>query len=68
MPFINITVGPMTKEKKKELIEKLVDASMAVTGASEQSHTVVIHEMPLDALSIGKTTVEEMVAARERMK
>lgn len=68
MPFINITVGPMTKEKKKALIEKLVEASMAVTGAAEQSHTVVIHEMPLDALSIGKTTVEEMVAARESKK
>ena len=68
MPFINITVGPMTKEKKKALIEKLVDASMSVTGAAEQSHTVVIHEMPLDALSIGKTTVEEMRASRENQK
>lgn len=65
MPLINITVGQMTKEKKKELIEKLVDASVEVTGALEQSHTVVINEMPLDALSIGKKTVEEMIAERD---
>ncbi len=62
MPILNVTVGPMTKEKKKELIEKLVDVSVEVTGAPEQAHMVVINEMPLDAISLGKKTVEEITA------
>lgn len=62
MPFINITVSQMTTEKKKELIEKLVDASVEVTGVPEKFHTVVIQEMPEDAIGVGKTTVAEMKA------
>jgi len=62
MPFINITLGEMPKEKKKELIVKLVNASVEVTGIPEQGHTVVINEVPHDAISMGKTTVEEMIA------
>ncbi len=65
MPFINVTVGPMSKEQKKELIVKLVDASVEVTGAPVHAHTVVVNEMPHDAVSVGKTTVEEMIAEME---
>ncbi len=64
MPIINVTVGELSKEKKKELIEKLIDVSVEVTGAPESSHMVVINEMPLDAISLGKKTVEEIVAGK----
>ena len=64
MPIINVTVGELPKEKKKLLIEKLVTASMEVTGAPESSHMVVIQEYPLDALSLGKKTVEEFIAEK----
>ncbi len=64
MPIINVTVGELTKEKKKALIEKLVSASMEVTGAPESSHMVVIEEYPLDALSLGKKTVEDYLAGK----
>jgi len=65
MPIINLTVGTLTKEQKKELIERLVEVSSEVTGAPEQSHMVVIQEMPLDAVSLGKKTVEEIVASHQ---
>ncbi len=64
MPIINVTVGELSKEKKKELIEKLIDVSVEVTGAPEAAHMVVINEMPLDAISLGKKTVEEILAGK----
>lgn len=62
MPVITLTAGEMSKEKKKELIRRMVEVSSDVTGAPAQSHTVIIHEMPLDAVSVGPKTVEEFIA------
>lgn len=62
MPVIQVTTGPISKENKKKMIEKMVDVSMEFTGAPEMAHNVIIHELPGDTLSLGKKTVEELVA------
>lgn len=62
MPTINFTAGKLTKEQKEELIKSLVETSMRVTGAPEQAHTVLIHELPEDSMGMGKQTVEAFKA------
>lgn len=60
MPIINVTSGPMTIEEKKELIKRMVEVSMEITGTPEHGNSVLITELPLDALGIGKKTAAEV--------
>ena len=62
MPIINVTLGKLTTEQKKEMIVKMTQVSMDVTGAPESAHAVLINELPNDALSLGKKTVAEVKA------
>lgn len=59
MPIINMTVGHLTKEQKKDLIQSFTEVSMRVTGAPEAAHTIVIQEFDDDAMGLGKESVEE---------
>ena len=61
MPIINVTATPLSVEKKKVLIERLTQVSVEVTGAPEQFHTVVIHELSPDSMGVGKKSVQEIV-------
>jgi len=61
MPIINVTSGPMTVEEKKELIKRLVEVSMEITGTPEHGNSVLITELPLDAMGIGKKTAAEVL-------
>jgi 4-oxalocrotonate tautomerase len=62
MPTISVKSTPLSKEQKKELVERLTQVSVEVTGAPEQFHTVLIHELAPDSMGVGKKTVEEIVA------
>ncbi|MCM1991193.1 tautomerase family protein [Oceanirhabdus seepicola] len=64
MPVINVTSGPMTTEEKKELIRRLTEVSMEITGTPEHGNSVLINELPLDALGIGKKTAAEVFAQK----
>lgn len=64
MPVINVTSGPMTTEQKKELIRRLTEVTMEITGTPEHGNSVLITELPLDSLGIGKKTAEEVFAEK----
>ncbi len=68
MPVIQVTSGPISKENKKKMIERIVDISMELTGAPELAHNVIIHELPVDTLSWGKKTVEEIMNEMSKSK
>lgn len=59
MPTINVTVAKLSKDQKKDLIKSFTEVSMRITGAPEQAHTVLIHELDDDSMGIGTKTVEE---------
>lgn len=61
MPVIAVTMAPATKETKKELITRLTETAVEVTGIPIQSFTVTLHELPTDSLGVAGQTVEEML-------
>jgi len=66
MPVINVTSGPMTIEEKKELIRRLTEVSMEVTGTPEHGNSVLITELSLDSMGIGKRPASEVMAERAK--
>ncbi|WFD11809.1 tautomerase family protein [Tepidibacter hydrothermalis] len=60
MPVINVTLSPIPEEQKKELISRLVEVSMDITGTPEHGNAVIITELPLNALGVGKKTAAEV--------
>lgn len=60
MPVINVTLSPIPEEQKKELISRLVEVSMDITGTPEYGNAVMITELPLNALGVGKKTAAEV--------
>jgi len=64
MPLIRVTTSPLTIEQKKEMVRQMTEVTMEVLGAPEQAHIVLIDELPLDALGMGKLTVAEMVESK----
>lgn len=61
MPTIKITSTAMSSEKKAELIRRMTEVSMDVTGAPEQFHTVLIEELPADAMGVGRKSVAKII-------
>lgn len=59
MPVINITLGKVSTEQKKELVEKLTTAAMEITNIPEQEFTCIINELPYENLGRGRQTVKE---------
>jgi len=60
MPVINVTLSAISKEQKKELIRRMTEVSMEITGTPEHGNTVIITELPLDSMGIGKKSAEEV--------
>jgi len=61
MPVIRVTGSPLSKEQKQQLVRQMTEVTMDVLGTPEQSHIVIIEEMPYDALGMGKLTVADMI-------
>lgn len=65
MPVINVILSKIPEEQKKELISRLVEVSMDITGTPELGNAVMITELPMDALGIGKRSAKEVFAERQ---
>ncbi len=65
MPIIRGTYGHLTKEKKAELIKRLVEVSVEVTGTPEHAHYVVLEEVAPESFGVGTKTLEVVM---EEMK
>lgn len=65
MPLIKGSFGPLTKDKKSELIAKLTDVASEVTNTPKEAFLVIIEEFGLDAIGSGGKTIEKIV---EEMK
>lgn len=64
MPLIRVSTSPLTTEQKKEMVYRMTEVAMEVLGAPEEAHIVLIDELPLDALGMGKKTVAELVESQ----
>lgn len=65
MPIIQVTMGKLERKKKRELITKLTETAMEVTGIPEHAFSCAIHELESDAFRLGKKTVYDI---QEEMK
>ncbi len=63
MPIITIDIGPITRDQKIGLIEKLTAAAVAVTKIPERAFTVVINERDDDSIGVGGKTLGEVKKA-----
>ena len=64
MPMINITIGPLEKEMKKEIIKKVTNTMVEITGVPEDKFMTAIHELSYDNLSLGTKTVSELLQGK----
>lgn len=60
MPIVQVCMGATTKEKKKELIEKLTEVVSDVAQLPKQSITVIIDEKHPDNIGAGGLQLSEM--------
>jgi len=66
MPSITVSTGPLSKEQKKQLTQRLTDVSVEITGAPVGFHQVYINEYAYDSMSSGNKTVEEIVESMKK--
>jgi len=64
MPVINVTMGQVSEEHKKQLIERLTSVAMDVTKIGADHFTVLIHELPLENIGVGGKTVKDIRAGK----
>ena len=63
MPFINIKMGHISEEKKKELIVNLTNEAVKITGLKPESFMVFIEEYSYENIGVAGMTVKERLAA-----
>lgn len=59
MPFIQIDMGPSTKEKKKEVIEKITNVLSETISVPKQAITVIIRENHADNIGVAGDQLSE---------
>lgn len=62
MPVINIKMGKITDEKKKELIEKITETGVEVTQIPESSFTVFVEEYDYANIGVAGQVLAEKFA------
>jgi len=60
MPFIAFESGQLSPEVKEELIERLTQVSVEVTGIPKELFLVSIREQPDDSIAVGGKTVKKI--------
>lgn len=60
MPVITMEVGKLSRDQKKELVERFTEIAVEVTGIPKQYLIVVVREWPDENLGIDGQTVEEI--------
>jgi 4-oxalocrotonate tautomerase len=63
MPVIQITMGKASKEKKKELIEKLTATAIEITKIPAIEFTVAITELDYDNIGRSGKTLTDILAS-----
>jgi len=62
MPFINIKMGHISEEKKKELIVNLTNEAVRITGLKPESFMVFIEEYSYENIGVAGMTVKDRLA------
>lgn len=60
MPIITFESGKISEEKKRELLQKLVEVGVEVTGTPKEYFVVKIHEYPDDNFAMAGQTVTQI--------
>lgn len=60
MPFIAFESGQLSDEVKQQLIEKLTQVSVEVTGIPKELFLVSIREQPDNSIAVGGRSVEQI--------
>ena len=60
MPVIVFEADQLKKEVKAELIRRLTEVSVEVTGIPKELYIVAIHELPDDDIAVGGVSVREL--------
>jgi 4-oxalocrotonate tautomerase len=66
MPVIVFESGALSKDVKRQLIQRLTDVSVEITGIPKELFFVSIHELPDDDIAVGGATVREIKAKLNR--
>lgn len=66
MPYISFETGTLEEHVKQELIQKLTEVSVEITGIPKHLFMVSIKEFPDDNVAVGGTTVTEMKKALKK--
>lgn len=53
MPIISIELGPVTREKKTQLVQVLTRDASEITGIPQDKFVVLIKELELDNIGVG---------------
>ncbi len=59
MPVIKVDISKQTKEKKKEIIEKVTDVMSEVTNIPKQAFTIYVNEYETDGIGVGGVPLSE---------
>jgi 4-oxalocrotonate tautomerase len=62
MPVIEITMGKLTTEKKRALIERLTADAIEITKIPASEFTVLIHELERESIGRGGRTCADIMA------
>ncbi|HPJ14494.1 MAG TPA: tautomerase family protein [Spirochaetota bacterium] len=62
MPLINIKMGHISEEKKKELIVNLTNEAVKITGLKPENFMVFIEEFSYENIGVAGMTVKERLA------
>ena len=61
MPYIQVEMGPATKEQKERLIKELTKSASEILGANESSFYVLIKENSLDNWGVSGKMLSEVL-------
>jgi len=66
MPTIIYEAGPLTRNKKDELIRTLTQSAAKITAVPEQAFTVLIKENPIENWGVGGVPLEALMRTQTR--
>ena len=65
MPVIQMTIGKISKEQKRELIERLTNTAIEITNIPANDFTVAIIELEYDNIGRAGKTLSDIFAAEK---
>jgi len=65
MPVIQITIGKISRDQKRELVERITQTAIEITGIPANDFTVSIIELEYDNIGRAGKTLSDTIAARK---